>query len=194
MSATQPFNSISGLADKPEEELLRHLFMENLPPRQIFDAMFAKFSNMSVEDLLKLVEGSSLFSMLGIVQQLLKSGVMHDMGVESVLSDMFEGFRNQQKGKQHLFAVIALVQLLRLPTNMVSNEQNKMIEEVKFLFLSTLFHNDIVIHFMVTHEQQQQDASLCPCPNCNKTYILSIGWYMLAQDAHNADAFVKNEG
>jgi hypothetical protein len=194
MSATQPFNSISGLADKPIEELLRHLFMENLSPRQIFDAMSARFSSMPVEELLTLLTGSPLVSMLEIVQQLLKSGVMHEIGILQVLSDMFEGFRNQQKGKQHLFAVIALVQLLKVPTNMVSIEQDKKIEQLKCLFLSTLFHNDIVLHFMVTHEQQQQDASLCPCPNCNKTYILSIGWYIVAQDAHNADAFVKNKG
>lgn len=195
MNATPTFNSISGpsgLMEMSIEDLWDQLLMANLSIGQIFDAMSARFSKMPVEELLKLVESSSLFSKLEILQQLVASGVIYDMGVKSVLTEMFIGSANQIE--ENFFAVIALVQLLRLPTNEVSSEQDQHIEGLKRLFRSSLFHDDIVIHFMSFRDEKQQNAQRCPCPNCNARYILSIGWYIVAQDAHNADAFVRNDG
>ncbi len=193
MSSALHFNSISGLSSLVEmskEDLLYDLLKANLSIRQIFDAMSVRLSNMDVEDLLKLVEGSSLVSKLEIVQQLVASEVIYDMGVKSVLTDMFD----DNEREQNFFAVIALVQLLRLPTNEVSSEQDQRIEVLKGLFRSSLFHDDIVIHFMSFRDEKQRNAKRCPCPNCNAKYILSIGWYIVAQDAHNIDAFVRNDG
>jgi len=194
MSATQPFNSISGLVDAlmSKEDLLDRLFNANLSIGQIFDAMSARFSIMSVEELLELVEGSSLVSKLEMLQQLVDSGVIYDMGVKSVLTEMFIGSANEIE--ENFFAVIALLQLLRLPTSEVSSEQDQRIEGLKRLFRTSLFHDNIVIHFMSFRDEKQQNAQRCPCPNCNARYILSIGWYIVAQDAHNDNAFVKNEG
>ena len=194
MSATQPFNSISGLVDAlmSKEDLLDRLFNANLSIGQIFDAMSARFSIMSVEEWLELVESSSLVSKLEMLKQLVDSRVIYDMGVKPVLTEMFIGSANEIE--ENFFAVIALVQLLRLPTSEVSSEQDQRIEGLKGLFRSSLFHDDIVIHFMSFRDEKQQNAQRCPCPNCNARYILSIGWYIVAQEAHNADAFVKNKG
>jgi hypothetical protein len=192
MNATPTFNSISGLMGMPKENLLYDLLKANLSIRQISHAMSARFSNMDVEELLELVEGSSLVSKLQIVLQLVASGVIYDMGVATVLTEMFFGSANEIE--ETFFAVIVLVQLLRLPTSEVSSEQDQRIEGLKELFRSSLFHDDIVIHFMSFRDEKQQNAQRCPCPNCNARYILSIGWYIVAQDAHNVDAFVRNDG
>ena len=176
----------------PKENLWDELLMANLPLWQISHTMSARFSIMSVEELLELVEGYSLVSKLEIVLQLVASEVIYDMGVKSVLTEMFFGSANEIE--ENFFAVIALLQLLRLPTSEVSSEQDQRIEGLKELFRSSLFHDDIVIHFMSFRDEKQQNAQRCPCPNCNARYILSIGWYIVAQDAHNDNAFVKNEG
>jgi hypothetical protein len=194
MSAAQSFNSIPDLVGPlmSKEELLRQLLRKKLSIGQIFDAISARFSNVSVEELLELVKSSSLVSKLEILLQLVVSGVIYDMGVATVLTEMF--FGSEKESEESFFAVIAIVQLLRLPSSEVSSMQDQSIEELKGLFRSSLFHDDIVIHFMSFRDEKQQNAQRCPCPNCNARYIISIGWYIVAQDAHNDNAFVKNEG
>ena len=114
------------------------------------------------------------------------------MNVEHMLREMFSNFSNPREGIQNLITVSALLVLVRIPTNEVSVADDKQIEELKALLKSTLFHDDIVIFFMSFRDEKQQHRNQCPCVNCNARFIISIGWYIAAQEAHDKNAFIEN--
>jgi hypothetical protein len=190
------FNSISGLTSHNPQVIIPDLLSSNFSFKQVLDAVFACLSQKPVPELLALVESSSLLSRLKTLDNLIKSKVIDEliqgMSVEPMLREMFSNFSNSRDGIQNLIAVSALLVLVRIPTNDVSVADDKRIEKLKLLFLSTLFHNDIVIFFMGFRDEQQQHRDRCPCVNCNARFILSIGWYIAAQEAHDRNAFVEN--
>lgn len=151
---------------------------------------------MPVSDLLAIVESSKLVSILKTIDNLIKSGIIDmmiaEMSVEQMLREMFSNFSSHAEGEQNLIAVIAMLVLLRIPTNDVTKDEDQRIEALKLLFISTLFHNDIATQFMLFQDEYQQSLNRCPCVNCNSRFILSIGWYVAAQEAHDKNAFVEN--
>jgi hypothetical protein len=197
------FNSISGLTGQTPEEIIAALLSRNSSIRQLLDAVFACLSQKPVQELLALVESSALFSRLKTINDLIKSRVIdeliQEMILEQILREMFSNLSNSREGIENLIAVIALLVLVRIPTNDVSIADDERIEDLKLLFRSTLFHNDIVTIFLLFEEEQHLRRNQCPCRrnqrpcvNCNARFILSIGWYVAAQEAHNRNAFVKN--
>lgn len=188
------FNSISDfeLADMPS--LLQQLLAAEAPFTRILDALFVRFSSMSVQELFRYVDASTLVSGLQILSDILVSDAIYVVDLRGILQDIFGNFSDQIAGRQYLFAVLALVQLIQVPTSEVTSEQDKKIEGLKILFLSTLFDDGIVVQFMGFQDEYEQRAMRCPCPNCNAYFIFSIGWYIAAQNAHNGNAFVANGG
>ena len=188
------FNSIRDfeLADMPS--LLQQLLAAEVPFTRILDALFVRFSSMSVQELFRYIDASTLVSGLQILSELVVSDAIYDVDLRRILQDIFDDFSDQIAGQQHLFAVLALVQLMQVPTNEVTPEEDNKIEAFKLLFLSTLFDDGIVVQFMGFRDEYEQRARRCPCPNCNATFIFAIGWYIAAQNAHNGNAFVANEG
>lgn len=175
-------------------QLLSQLLLAGLSCQEILDRLSTECSSMPVEELFRHVEESSLLQILGILNELMVSDAICDMDVGSVLTEIFENFTDQIKGRQHLFAVLALVQLMQVPTNEVTPKEDKRIEAFKLLFLSTLFDDGVVVQLMGVRDEYEQRPRRCPCHNCNATFIFAIGWYIAAQNAHNANAFVGNAG
>jgi hypothetical protein len=190
-------NSISYVTGKSPQDLLQTLLNRNLTVKQVIDALFACLSQLSVRELLAIVEDSKLVSILTTMDELIQSGMLDVMILENPLGtilkqDMFSNFSSQIDGQNNLIAVVAMLVLLRIPTNDVTKDKDRRIEDLKLLFRSTLFHNDIATQFMVFRDEFQQTLNLCPCVNCKARFILSIGWYIAAQEAHDNDAFVEN--
>jgi hypothetical protein len=190
----QPSNLILEIQSADVSLLFQQLLDARVPFPNILDALFARFSNMSLEELFRYLEASNLVSSLQILNDLLDSMSIYDMDIESTIREIFGNFSDQIAGRHHLFAVLALVQLIQVPTNEVTSEQDKKIEALKLLFLSTIFNDGVVLHFMDIRDYYEQRAMRCPCPNCNANFIFAIGWYVAAQNAHNGNAFVANEG
>lgn len=190
----QPSNLIPEGGSTDVAQLLSQLLLAGLTQQEILDSLRAEFSSMPVEELFRHVEGSSLLQILGILNQLVVSDAIYDVDLRRILQDIFDDFSNQIAGRQNLFAVLALVQLIQVPTNKVTSEQDKMIEALKLLFLSTLFDDGIVVQFMGFRDEYEQRAMRCHCPNCNANFIFSIGWYIAAQNAHDENTFVANGG
>jgi hypothetical protein len=181
-------NSISGLTSQTPEDIIAALLSSNSSINQVLDAVFACLSQRTVPELLALVESSALVSKLKTLDDLIKSKVIAEMDVKEMLREMFSNFSNSREGIQNLIAVSALLVLLSID----DNEKN---EELKALIISSLFHDDIVVHLMNIRDEKQQHRNRCPsCVDCNARFILSIGWYVAAQDAHNVNAFLRNEG
>ena len=185
-------NSISGLTNQSLEDIIAALLSSNSSTRQVIVAAFACLSQKPVPELIALVQNSKLVSILKTLDDLIKAQVIEDMNVEPMLREMFSNFSNSREGIQNFIAVSALLVLVRIPTNDVSVVDDAQIEELKALLKSTLFHNDIVIFFMGFRDEQQQRQIQCPCVNCKARFILSIGWYIAAQEAHDKNAFVEN--
>jgi hypothetical protein len=190
--AQSHFNLISGLTSHDPQVIIPDLLSSNFSFIQVFDAVFACLSQKQVQELLERVESSALVSILKTLDDLIKSKVIAEMDVKQMLRDMFSNFSNSREGIENLIAVIALLVLVRIPTNDVSVAHDERIEALKLLLRSTLFHDDIVIFFMGFRDEQQQRRNQCPCVNCNARFILSIGWYVAAQEAHDRNAFVEN--
>ena len=190
--AQLPYNSIFDLTNQTPEELIADLLRSNRPIREVIAAVFACLSQKPVRELLQIVERSNLVSIFRTLDNLIKSKVIADMNVEEMLREMFSNFSNSREGIENLIAVSALLVLVRIPTNDVIINDDEKIEELKALFKSSLFNDIIVIHFMGFRDEQQRRLNGCPCVNCNARFILSIGWYIAAQDAHDQNAFVEN--
>ena len=188
------FNSIPEFQSADMPSLLKQLLDARVPFPKILNALFARLSSMSVQELFRYVDASTLVSGLQILNDLLDSMSISYMDIESTIREIFGNFSDQIAGRHHLFAVLALVQLIQVPTNEVTSEQDKKIEALKLLFLSTIFNDGVVLHFMDIRDYYEQRAMRCPCPNCNASFIFAIGWYVAAQNAHNGNAFVANEG
>jgi hypothetical protein len=144
--------------------------------------------------LFRYIDASTFDSGLQILNELVVSDAIYDVDLRRILQDIFDDFSDQIAGQQHLFAVLALVQLMQVPTNEVTPEEDNKIEAFKLLFRSTIFNDRIIVQLMGVHEDFEHHARKCPCPNCNATFIFAIGWYIAAQNAHNANAFVANGG
>jgi hypothetical protein len=146
--------------------------------------------------LFRYIDGSTLVSSLQILNELVVSEAIYDGDgdLRKLLQDIFDDFSDQNAGQEHLFAVLALVQLIQVPTSEVTPEEDNKIEALKLLFLSTLFDDGIVVQFMGFRDEYEQRARRYPFPNRNATFIFAIGWYVAAQNAHNANAFVGNAG
>jgi hypothetical protein len=189
-----PFNSISGLTSRNPADLIQDFLSKNFSFKQVLDAVIACLSQKPVPELLELVESSALVSKLKTLDDLIKSKVIAEMDVKEMLLDMFSNFSNSREGIHNLIAVSALLVLVQIPTNDVTVADDERIEALKLLYRSTLFHDDIVIYFMGIRDEQQQRRNQCPCVNCNARFILSIGWYIAAQEAHDekVNAFVEN--
>jgi len=186
------FNSIFDLTSRNPEVLIAELLRSNFSHIQVLDAVFACLSQKPVPELLAIVENSKIISIFRTLDNLIKSKVIADMNVEEMFQEMFSNFSNRQEGIENLIAVIALLVLVRIPTNDVSVADDEHIEELKALLKTTLFHDDVVIYFMDIRDKQEQRLSGCSCVKCKALFILSIGWYVAAQEAHNMNAFVEN--
>jgi len=132
--AQLPFNSISDLTSQPPEDIIAALLSINPSISQVSDAVFACLSQKSEQELLERVESSALFSILETIDDLIKSQVIGEMNVEKMLREMFSNFSNSQDGIQNLIAVIALLVLVRIPTNDVSVADDERIEALNFCF------------------------------------------------------------
>jgi hypothetical protein len=196
-------NSISDFTSRTLQNIIEALLSRNSSLKQVSDDVFACLSQKSEQELLERVESSALVSKLKTIDDLVKSQVIDELiqgcGVEPMLREMFSNFSNSREGIENLIAVIALLVLVRIPTNDVSIANDKRIEDLKLLFLSTLFNNDIVIIFLLFEEEQHLHRNQCPCRrnqrpcvNCNDRFIRSFGWYVAAQEAHNRNGFVEN--
>jgi hypothetical protein len=189
-------NSISDVTSQSPEEILRYFLRNNKPVMIVIYGLSACLSQMSVRDLLMIVESSKLVSKLKTIDNLIKSGtideIVADMSLRQTLQEMFSNFSSDAEGEQNLIAVIAMLVLLRIPTNDVTKDEDKIIEDLKRLFISTLFHNDIATQLMLFRDQFQRRRDIHSSVNCNSRFILSIGWYIAAQEAHDKDAFVEN--
>jgi hypothetical protein len=190
--AQLPLNSISVFTDQSPGDIIKALLASNRPINEVIAAVFACLSQKPVPELLQIVESSNLFSMLRKILDRIESQVIADMNVVEMLREMFSNFSDPREGIENLIAVSALLVLVRIPTNDVSVADDEKIEELKALVKSSLFCDDIVIHFIGFHDEQQRRLNGCPCVNCNARFILSIGWYIAAQDAHDQNAFVAN--
>jgi len=185
--AQLPLNSISGLTSHTPEGIITALLSSNSSINQVLDAVFACLSQKPVPELFALVENSKLISILKTLRELIVSKVIAEMNVNETLLEMFSNFSNSRDGIQNLIAVSALLVLLSI-------YDDEKIEELKALIISSLFHDDIVVHLMNIRDEKQQHRNWCAYVDCNARFILSIGWYVAAQDAHDINSFLRNEG
>ena len=127
--------SISDLTGQSPQGLLQYVFEKNFPMQRVIDAMFACLSQMSVSDLLTIVESSKLVSILKTIDDIVKSGTIDEMiakmNVEHTLREMFSNFAD---GEENLIAVIAMLVLMKIPTNYVAKSDDEQIEALKLLF------------------------------------------------------------
>ena len=95
--------------------------------------------------------------------------------------------------KPLVIGLAAFLQLCRLPIQDLTSDQLCIIEELKRLLLTSIFHDDIVIRLMPTQDHMQ--ASLMRfrgmrCYPCQlRTYFSKIGWYQFAKQFMDAGAF-----
>lgn len=190
------FNSISGLTGQSPQAVIQILFSRNPTLKQVIDGLSACLSQMPVSNLLAIVESSELVLILKTIYEDVKldriDAIFAEMSVRQYLEKKFSYFSNLAHGEENLIAVIAMLVLLRIPTNDVTEDEDRRIEALKLLFISTLFHNDIATQFMLFRDEFQRHQGLHSSVNCNSRFILSIGWYIAAQEAHDKDAFVEN--
>lgn len=186
-------NSIHSLCSLSLLELFQILVQENLPLRKVIDALLANLSQKSDRKLLAIIQQSKLVGILTTFKELVDSGVIEELDVNHLIRD---NFSNLQEGQHHLFAVLAFLQLLRSSGDSESPEEAEdlaqKIEDLKELFRLTLFDSQIVIQLMRLRDEKQNLVSQCPCQQCNARFILSIGWFIAAQEAHDKNMFVAN--
>lgn len=190
MSATDSINRLCSLS---LPELFQFLVRQNLPLPRVIDALLANLSQKPDRDLLAIIQRSNLVNILTTFRDLVLSGVIEDLDVYDLI---LQNFSSLQQGQQHLFAVLAFQQLLRSSGDAETPEEAQdiaqTIEHLKELFRLTLFDSRIAIQLMNLRDEKQGLANQCPCTNCNAKFILSIGWYIAAQKAHDENMFVAN--
>jgi len=185
--------SIGELSSLLPEELLQVLLKQNLPLQRVINALLANLSQKKDSELLAIIQRSNLVNILTTFRDLVQSGVIDDLDVDDLIR---ENFSSLEQGQQHLFAVLAFLQLLRSSGDAETPEEaqdiSQTIEDLKELFRLTLFDSRIAIQLMNLRDEKQGLANQCPCTNCNAKFILSIGWYIAAQEAHDKNMFVSN--
>jgi len=186
-------NLISEVRNTSLEDLFQFLIRENIPLERIIDTLRAKLSQENDNKLLEIIEQSKLVEILNLFKELVESGVIEDLNVNDLIR---QNFSSLQQGQQHLFAALAFLQLLRssgdAETPEEAEELSQKIEILKQLFRLTLFDSQIAIQLMDLRDEKQDLVSRCPCLQCNATFILSIGWYIAAEEAHHQNMFVAN--
>jgi hypothetical protein len=186
-------NLISKVGNTSLKDLSQFLIRENIPLERIIDTLRAKLSQENDNKLLEIIEQSKLVEILNLFKELVESGVIEDFDVADLIR---QNFSSLQEGQQHLFAVLAFLQLLRSSGNAETPEEaeelSQKIEILKELFRLTLFDSQIAIQLMDLRDEKQDLVSRCPCRDCNARFILSIGWYVAAQEAHDKNMFVAN--
>jgi hypothetical protein len=189
-------NSIYLLCSLSLLGLFQILVHENLPLKSIIDALLANLSQKNDGELLEIIQQSILVGILTTFKELVNSKVIEELDVDHLIR---QNFSNLQEGEQHLIAVLAFLQLLRSPGDAGTPEEAEVlaqkIEDLKELFRLTLFNSQITIHLMNLRDEKQERVSECPCPectDCNARFILSIGWYIAAQEAHYKNMFAAN--
>jgi hypothetical protein len=193
MSVEIDLNSIVQVKELSLDSFFKFLIQQNLPLKSIIDALLANLSQKNDGELLTIIQQSKLVEILRIFKELVESGVIEDPDVADLIR---QNFSSLQQGQQHLFAVLAFLQLLRssgdAETPEEAEEVSQTIENLKELFRLTLFNSQITIQLMNLRDEKQELVSRCPCLNCNARFILSIGWYIAAQEAHDKNMFVAN--
>jgi len=186
-------NLISEVRNTSLGDLSQFLIRANIPLERIIDTLRAKLSQESDSGLLAIIQQSKLFEILSIFKELVESGVIGDLNVADLIR---HNFSSLQEGQQHLFAVLAFLQLLRssgdAETPEEAEELSQTIEDLKELFRLTLFDSLIVSQLMDLRDEKQDLVSRCPCRDCNARFILSIGWYIASQEAHDKNMFAAN--
>ena len=195
MSAAQQiiFGSIESMKNASLEVLFQFLIQKNLSLEKIIDALLANLSQKSDIELLAIIQQSKLVEIFTLFKDLVESGVIEDLDVNDLIR---QNFLSLQQGQHHLFAVLAFLQLLMSSGDSESPEEAEdlaqKIEDLKELFRLTLFDSQIVIQLMNLRDEKQNLVSQCPCLQCNARFILSIGWFIAAQEAHDKNMFVAN--
>jgi hypothetical protein len=194
MSVEIDLNSIVQVKELSLDSFFKFLIQQNLPLKSIIDALLANLSQKNDGELLTIIRQSKLVvEILTLFKELVLPGVIEDLDVSDLIR---QNFSSLQQGQQHLFAVLAFLQLLRssgdAETPEEAEEVSKTIENLKELFRLTLFNSQIAIQLMDLRDEKQELVSRCPCLNCNARFILSIGWYIAAQEAHDKNMFVAN--
>ena len=186
-------NLISEVGNTSLEDLSQFLIRANIPLERIIDTLRAKLSQENDNKLLEIIEQSKLVEILRIFKELVESGVIEDLDVADLIR---QNFSSLQQGQLHLFAVLAFLQLLRssgdAETPEEAEELSQKIEILKQLFRLTLFDSQIAIQLMDLRDEKQDLVSRCPCREFNARFILSIGWYVAAQEAHDKNMFAAN--
>ena len=195
MSAAQQiiFGSIESMKNASLSDLFQTVIQQNLPLRRIINALLANLSQKRDSELLAIIQQSKFVEILTTFKELVKSRVIEDLDVDDLIR---QNFSNLQEGQQHLFAVLAFLQLLRSSGDSESPEEAEdlaqKIEDLKELFRLTLFDSLIVSQLMNLRDEKQEIVNQCPCLGCNAKFILSIGWYIAAQEANDKNMFVAN--
>lgn len=187
------FDSIESVTNASLSDLFQTVIQQNLSLRRIINALLANLSQKKDSELLAIIQQSKLVEILNTFMELVKSQVIEDLDVDDLIR---QNFSSLQQGQQHLFAVLAFQQLLMSSGDSESPEEAEKlaqtIEDLKELFRLTLFDSLIVSQLMNLRDEKQGLANQCPCIGCNAKFILSIGWYIAAQKAHDENMFVAN--
>lgn len=187
------FDLIESVTKASLLDLFQTVIQQNLPLRRIINALLANLSQKRDSELLAIIQQSKLVEILTTFKELVKSRVIEDLDVDDLIS---QNFSNLQEGQQHLFAVLAFLQLLKSSRDSESPEEAEdlaqKIEDLKELFRLTLFDSQIVSQLMNLRDEKQEIVNQCPCLGCNAKFILSIGWYIAAQEANDKNMFVAN--
>lgn len=174
---------------------LGRLIAEYGDTKEILSIFGQNFSRLSNRQLWYYLKSSQLVAILQVLQQLILSAVVYDEDFAETLRSLFNDF-SIKNGKRLLCAIFALLELLKVPSNELSDSQIAYLEETKTLLRSSLFHDVVVIHLMQMSELAHHQAiHPCNCEECRKKHsILTFGWLNVAQEAHSLDMFQRSEG
>lgn len=95
--------------------------------------------------------------------------------------------------KPLIIGFAAFLQLCRLPTQDLTSDQLCVIEELKRLLRTSIFHDDVIIRLMAIQEQMQANLirfrEMRCYPDQLWTYFVNIGWYQFAKEFMDEGAF-----
>jgi hypothetical protein len=192
-------NSITDVASAPPGTIFATVIDQSPDLLEIKRALNAHFSQLDNRALLAMIEQSRLIEILGTFSEVVKSGAIDELEPLELTNMVRQNFLNMREGQQHLFDVLAFLQLLRSPGDSETPEEvqalSENIERLKKLFRLTLFDSRIAIQLMNLRDEKQEQARSCrssECRVCDARFILSIGWYIVAEEAHNQNMFVRD--
>ena len=114
--------------------------------------------------------------------------------VDRRLFEIIENYLSTPNAKKPLIiGFAAFLQLCRLPTQDLTSDQLCVIEELKRLLRTSIFHDDVVIRLMAIQEQMQANLMRFRGMRCYpyqlRTYFSKIGWYIFAKQFMDEGAF-----